>query len=82
MKREYIIPGNVDKDRLLIEAKKRREALVNAGCDTYVFGLKNGMSAILCLCCGLGSCNLNDIKLKYCGFCNVFHQEVKEDGEK
>lgn len=75
---KYTYPSEIELQRLREESAKRRAALQNAGCSTYTFGLKNSQQAILCLCCGLGSHNLNDIQQKYCGFCHEFHSEWKE----
>jgi hypothetical protein len=71
---KYTYPPHIDPQRLRIQAARRRRALVNAGCCTYQLGTR----AITCLCCGLGSSNPNDIKLRYCGFCKEFHSEWKE----
>ena len=57
------------------EANHRRAALIARGCSTYIVGKRKGYPSILCLCCGLGSANLNDIQQKYCGFCHTFHEE-------
>lgn len=53
------------------EASKRRSALQKAKCSTYILG--NGQQAILCLCCGVLSHNLNNAQQKYCNFCREFH---------
>jgi hypothetical protein len=34
--------------------------------------------AITCLICGATSPNPNDVRLRYCGSCNVFHDDVRE----
>ena len=41
---------------------------------TYKFVKKNDHEAIKCLVCGLISCNSDDIKHKFCGFCRMFHE--------
>lgn len=63
--------------RLRTEANLRRDALSGAGCSTYTMGLREGIEAIVCLCCGLGSVNANDIEQRYCGFCHAFHSDWK-----
>lgn len=35
-----------------LHAEKRRKLLVEAGCSTYILTTRNGMTVILCLCCG------------------------------
>lgn len=74
----YITPAEVDTETLRRSAKRRRDALTAAGCSTYATGYKNGVPSIVCLCCGLGSCNPNDIQARYCGFCHDVHQEEKD----
>ena len=56
----------------------RRRALLLAGLRTYTYGNRQGQVSILCLCCGLGSPNLGDIKNRYCGLCHVFHDDPFE----
>lgn len=72
---KYAYPGHVNPDELRSQAQRRRQALTAAGCSTYVFGFRDGHTAIVCLCCGLGSSNVNDIRERYCGFCRQFHSE-------
>lgn len=78
MRRRYTLPPDVERDRHA-KAKRRRAALVAAGCATYELGVRGGASAIQCLCCGLGSNNLEDIKHRYCSFCETWHSEWKEE---
>lgn len=61
------------------EATRRRQALIAGGCSTYVIGVRGGVAAIVCLCCALGSTNVDDINNLYCGFCKEFHSEAKEE---
>lgn len=75
MTRSYSYPSEVEIQKLRGEAAKRRDALKAAGCSTYTLGLKSGQQAIVCLCCGLGSPNPNDVAQKYCGFCHEWHSE-------
>lgn len=68
-------------ENLRQQAQRRRRALVAAGCSTYSVECtsSNGREAILCLCCGLGSANANDIRQRYCGFCAEYHTEEVPD---
>lgn len=68
-------PTDIDIVKERVEAKKRRDALVAAGCSTYVLGWRDGHPRIICLCCGLGSTNTRDIKELYCGFCHELHRD-------
>lgn len=54
-------------------ANRRRLALTDVGCSTYILGAKPGQNNILCVCCGMMSYNENDIKNLYCGYCHEFH---------
>lgn len=80
MKTKYSYPAEVDVERLRYEAAVRREVLTGAGCSTYALGQRNGVGAIMCLCCGLGSGHPRDIADRYCGFCHAFHSEWVRDG--
>ncbi len=75
----YTYPQEVEVKQLRAQAARRRRALTNAGCSTYTLGFRGGVTAIICLCCGLGSVNLLDIQNRYCGFCRDFHREWRED---
>lgn len=80
IKRTYTLPaGLFDPEQQRQAAARRRQALAAAGCSTYVIGVRGGAAAIVCLCCGLGSSNANDIDEKYCGFCKEWHSEAKEE---
>lgn len=78
MKTTYITPVEVNPETLKAAADRRRAALTAAGCSTYATGLRNGQESIVCLCCGLGSSNLDDVQNRYCGFCVAFHSEEQE----
>lgn len=78
---KHTYPAHVNPDLLRSQAQRRRQALTEAGCSTYVMGYRNGGGAIVCLCCGLGSSNANDIRERYCGFCRQFHSEWREPSE-
>lgn len=71
----YKIPPDVETTSRLREARTRRNALRAAGCSTYQLGLRDGQEVILCLCCGLGSAHWQDIRQRYCGFCQATHSE-------
>lgn len=73
----YKIPGEVNITHRRAEASRRRQALVTGGCATYTVGSRGGQTAIVCLCCGLGSSHPKDIQEKYCGFCQAWHNEWK-----
>jgi len=73
--KKYSYPQEVDDQTLHAQADRRRAALIAAGCATHTFGYSGGQLAIICLCCGLGSVNENDISNRYCGFCHEFHNE-------
>lgn len=62
---------------LRLMANRRRIALTDVGCATYILGSKPGQDNILCVCCGMLSYNPNDIKNKFCAFCNEYHAEWK-----
>lgn len=80
IKRTYSLPaGLVDPEPLRKEAARRRQALRDAGCSTYVIGVRGGAPGIVCLCCGLGSSNRSDIEERYCGFCKAFHVDAREE---
>lgn len=79
-KRSYGLPaGLIDPEPLRHEATRRRQALTAHGCSTYVIGVRGGIPAIVCLCCGLGSTNTGDIEERYCGFCQTWHSDAKEE---
>jgi hypothetical protein len=73
----YITGPEVDAEALKARARHRRLALNSNGCQTYEIGMRASQPAILCLCCGLGSANENDIHERYCGFCHEFHSEER-----
>lgn len=75
MLRHYLFPPKINFAELFEQAEKRRAVLVAGGCSTYTLGTKGDAPAIVCLCCGLGSSNPNDIEQKYCGFCHAWHSE-------
>jgi hypothetical protein len=78
--RRWALPPDVhDPARLRAQADRRRVALEARGCQTYVVGMRGGQAAIVCLCCGLGSANPQDIAEKYCGFCHAWHSEWRDD---
>lgn len=78
-KRTHVPPPEIiDTEVLRKAASRRRQALVAGGCGTYVIGYRGGHPGIVCLCCGLGSSNFNDIQQRYCGFCHEFHSEETE----
>lgn len=80
IKRSYSLPaGLIDPEPLRRDAGRRRQALIGGGCSTYVIGVRGGVTAIICLCCGLGSTNAGDIDERYCGFCQTWHSEAKEE---
>ena len=77
VKRTYTHPaGETERGA---KAARRRAALAAHGCATYTIGVRDGQPGIVCLCCGLGSSNRNDINQRYCGFCRAHHSEWKED---
>lgn len=78
-KTKYIYPVDVIEMQLRQQAWRRHEAFKAHGCASYVMGSRGPSLAIVCLGCGLGSCNINDIEKRYCGFCHVFHNEWSED---
>ena len=82
MSTHHTYPQEVEVKQLRTQAARRRRALVNAGCSTYTTGLRGGVTAIVCLCCGLGSANGLDIANRYCGFCRAFHSEWKEGEQR
>ena len=77
LKRRHRMPGGINYAELMVQAKRRRQVLEVAGCSTYVLGERMGSQGIVCLCCGLGSSNAEDIVTRYCGFCAEFHIEWK-----
>jgi hypothetical protein len=78
--RVYVTPGEIREVALLKrQAQRRRAALVQAGCSTYALGRRGGTEAIQCLCCGLGSGHPTDIAERFCGFCQAWHSEWRED---
>lgn len=77
VKRSYSFPA-IEAD-LRAKAARRRRALTTDGCATYTLGDRSGRPGIVCLCCGLGSSNSEDITQRYCGFCREFHSEWKEE---
>ena len=72
-KMTYSVPGEVDEGALRKQAAARREALEVGGCSTFTVGYRQGKMSIMCLCCGLGSMNPNDLLNRYCGFCSAYH---------
>jgi ribosomal protein L37E len=68
---------NMDPTQLKAQATRRRDALVTAGCSTYLVSVDYAGEplGILCLCCGQKSYNPEDITNRYCGFCHEFHSE-------
>ena len=78
----YVHPAEINFEETKRRAAARRNALVAAGCSTYVMGLRGGQPAIQCLCCGLGSSSFQDIKNRYCGFCHAVHEEWTAKNEK
>lgn len=66
-------------------AKLRRQALETNGCGTYMIKVlieveEDGKTeteshVVLCLCCGLESFSINDVKQRYCSFCGSYHSE-------
>jgi hypothetical protein len=60
------------------QAARRRAALVAAGCSTYTLGRREGLPAIICHCCGLGSTHPRDVRERSCGLCHAVHSEWKE----
>lgn len=78
MPRPHTRPVPTDDAELHRQAARRRAALVAGGCATYQLGYNAGNLAIVCMCCGLGSTNFNDIDQRYCGFCQAWHSEWKE----
>lgn len=78
-KKVYVVPPTErDLQRRREEANARRRVLRQAGLTTFVVGMRGGEVGIICLCCGLGSSNLDDVAEEYCGFCGVFHEFVPE----
>ena len=79
-RRRYDPPSDVlNVPQLRAQASRRRLALVTGGCSTYQLGTRDGVAAIICLCCGLGSANRHDIAERYCGFCHEFHSEWRDE---
>lgn len=79
----YKLPyGLGDLDQLRRDAQARRKVLRQAGLTTYTIGLRDDLTCIVCLCCGLGSFNPNDVEERFCGFCNRFHDDVPTEEEK
>jgi hypothetical protein len=78
---KYSYPGEVDEKILRVQSERRRAALVAAGCATYTVGYRGGLPSIICLCCGLGSSNPNDVQNRYCGFCHEWHSEWVPEAE-
>lgn len=80
--RTYSLPaGLIDPEPQRQAAARRRQALTAGGCSTYVIGVRGGITAIICLCCGLGSTNVGDIEERYCGFCQTWHSDAKDDDQ-
>jgi hypothetical protein len=68
-------------DKPLTQAQRRRAALSEAGCCTYLIDIfQGGNECILCLCCGMRSFDLNDIGHRFCGFCKEWHCEWSKEG--
>lgn len=42
---------------------------------TYILGEKKEQLFIKCYICGLASFSHKDIEHKYCGFCQMFHED-------
>lgn len=77
-RRTHIPPPKImDTETLHRSASRRRQALIAGGCSTYIIGYRGGRPGIVCLCCGLGSSNTNDIQERYCGFCRQTHSEER-----
>lgn len=56
-------------------AHRRRAALREAGCSTYVVSHPDAdYDSITCLCCGYRSYNQHDVDNRYCGYCHQFHE--------
>jgi hypothetical protein len=67
----------MNREQLRAQGLRRREALVLAGCSTYIkwFDEERMARSILCLCCGVRSYNQNDIDQLYCGVCAAWHSD-------
>lgn len=76
MSRTYTVPHHINVAQLREEAHARRVVLRQAGLTTYALGRRGGVKGITCLCCGLGSAHPTDIRERYCGFCNAYHDDV------
>lgn len=50
---------------LRAQADRRRAVLTAAGCATYVAWQYSAAAGIVCLCCGLSSANLHDLRNRY-----------------
>ena len=70
-----------DVDTLRRDGARRRFALMAGGCRTYTWTQRVGRMAILCLCCGLASANPNDMQQRYCGMCQEYHTEWRDEDE-
>lgn len=70
-----------ERQALRKDAGRRRQALTVSGCSTYVIGVRGGVAAIVCLCCGLGSTNAGDIDERYCGFCQTWHSDAMPEDQ-
>lgn len=46
------------------------------------YTLSEDGNSITCALCGMRSYNPSDIKHKYCGACNVFHEDLPEAARK
>ncbi|MFW5941909.1 MAG: hypothetical protein ACOCXI_08920 [Chloroflexota bacterium] len=79
MSRRYKVPNHVNVRQLRKQADARRRVLRQAGLRTYEIGRRAGAVGIVCLCCGLGSAHPQDVRQRYCGFCNAFHDDVPEE---
>lgn len=56
---------------------KKRPSIPKQTDKTYEITIVTGShtNAIKCLKCGKTSYNPNDVKYKYCGYCNEFHKD-------
>ena len=64
----------IEKANLRINAEEIRSNLVAQNLATYKIEVKRKVKTIVCLCCGLSSIKMNNIKHKYCEFCDTFHK--------
>ncbi|GAB4553195.1 MAG: hypothetical protein Tsb0014_46750 [Pleurocapsa sp.] len=64
----------IERANLRINAEEMRRDLVAENRKTYRLEVNQGVQTIVCLCCGLSSADINDVKQKYCRFCCTFHE--------